>query len=51
MKQQATDPFLAIGDPNRREFHEILQWIDYFDQFWHTRLKKLEELLNKKTKK
>jgi DNA-binding transcriptional ArsR family regulator len=107
MKQQVTDPFQAIGDPNRRfmlrllskesltinslaqhfdmtrpavskhikilygagfitiqdmgrerhcslnqkGFHELQQWIDYFDQFWQTRLKKLEDLLNKKTKK
>lgn len=107
MKLQATDPFQAIGDPNRRfmlrllskesltinslaqhfemtrpavskhvkilysagfitirdlgreryctlnqkGFHELQSWIDYFDQFWQTRLKKLEDLLNKKIKK
>ena len=107
MKLRATDPFQAIGDPNRRfmlkllsresltinslaqhfdmtrpavskhvkilygagfitirdlgreryctlnqkGFYELQQWIDYFDQFWLTRLKKLEDLINKKTKK
>jgi DNA-binding transcriptional ArsR family regulator len=107
MKQQVTDPFQAIGDPNRRlmlrllskesltinslaqhfemtrpavskhvkilytagfitiqdlgrerhctlnqkGFQELQHWIDYFDQFWQTRLKKLEDLLNKRTKK
>jgi len=36
---------------NQKGFHELQSWIDYFDQFWQTRLKKLEDLLNKKTKK
>jgi len=26
-------------------------WIDYFDQFWTGRLKKLEDLFNEKQKK
>jgi DNA-binding transcriptional ArsR family regulator len=107
LKQKNTDPFQAIGDPNRRlmlrllskesltinalaqnfdmtrpavskhikilftagfisiqdvgrerhcklnqkGFHDLQQWIDYFDQFWQTKLIKLEDLLNKKSKK
>ena len=110
MKQpivNATDPFQAIGDPNRRQmlhllsaesltinalaenfdmtrpavskhikilygagfisiedigrerhcrlnqkgFRELQQWISYFDQFWQTRLKKLDDLINKQIKK
>jgi DNA-binding transcriptional ArsR family regulator len=110
MKQpiiNVTDPFLAIGDPNRRQmlhllsresltinalaenfdmsrpavskhikilygagfisiedigrerhcrlnqkgFRELQQWINYFDQFWQTRLKKLDDLINKQIKK
>lgn len=107
MKQPVTDPFQAIGDPNRRMmlrllskesltinslagnfdmtrpavskhikilyragfitiqdigrerhcklnqkgFDEVQQWIQYFDQFWIGKLKKLEDLLNKKHKK
>jgi DNA-binding transcriptional ArsR family regulator len=104
MKEQLSDPFQAIADPNRRQilqllskdsltintlaenfemsrpavskhikilhtagfitiedigrerycilrqegFNELQQWIDYFDKFWLTKLKKLEDLLNKK---
>jgi len=110
MKQpiiNVTDPFQAIGDPNRRQmlhllsresltinalaenfdmtrpavskhikilygagfisiedigrvrhcrlsqkgFRDLQQWINYFDQFWHTRLKKLDDLINKQIKK
>lgn len=107
MKQQAIDPFQAVGDPNRRlmlkllskesltinaladnfdmtrpavskhikilytagfitiedigrerhcmlkqsGFKQLQQWIDYFDQFWAVKLKKLEDLLNEKAKK
>ena len=107
MKQQAIDPFQAVGDPNRRHmlrllskesltinalaenfdmtrpavskhvkilysagfisiedigrerhcmlkqsgFKQLQQWIDYFDQFWAVKLKKLEDLLNEKAKK
>jgi DNA-binding transcriptional ArsR family regulator len=36
---------------NQKGFHELQQWIDYFDQFWQTKLQKLEDLLNKKSKK
>jgi len=107
MKQQAIDPFQAVGDPNRRQmlrllsresltinalaenfdmtrpavskhikilytagfisiedigrerhcmlkqsgFKQLQQWIDYFDQFWAVKLKKLEDMLSEKTKK
>jgi DNA-binding transcriptional ArsR family regulator len=107
MKQQAIDPFQAVGDPSRRQmlkllskesltinalaenfdmtrpavskhikilytagfitiedigrerhcmlkqsgFKHLQQWIDYFDQFWAVKLKKLEDLLNEKAKK
>jgi DNA-binding transcriptional ArsR family regulator len=29
-------------------FDELEEWIDYFDKFWLSKLKKLEMLLNKK---
>jgi len=29
-------------------FDELQEWIDYFDKFWLSKLKKLEMLLNKK---
>lgn len=29
-------------------FNELQEWIDYFDEFWLSKLKKLETLLNKK---
>jgi len=32
-------------------FNELRQWIDYFDKFWVSKLKKLEILLNKKSRK
>lgn len=32
-------------------FNELQKWIDYFDHFWITKLKKLETLLNNKNKK
>jgi DNA-binding transcriptional ArsR family regulator len=107
MKQQAIDPFQAVGDPSRRQmlkllskesltinalaenfdmtrpavskhvkilytagfisiedigrerhcmlkqsgFKQLQQWIDYFDQFWAVKLRKLEDLLNEKAKK
>ncbi|HVI48628.1 MAG TPA: metalloregulator ArsR/SmtB family transcription factor [Chitinophaga sp.] len=53
--------FIAINDNGRERhctlkqdgFHALQEWIDYFDKFWHTKLKKLESLLNQtaKTKK
>lgn len=32
-------------------FNELQEWINYFDNFWNSKLKKLETLLNKKSKK
>ena len=29
-------------------FNELQEWINYFDNFWNTKLKKLEKLLNDK---
>ncbi len=29
-------------------FRELQRWIDYFDQFWATKLKNLETVLNKR---
>jgi DNA-binding transcriptional ArsR family regulator len=51
--------FIAIEDIGRERhcilnqngFRELRQWIDYFDNFWQTKLKKLEYLLNEKSKK
>ena len=36
---------------NGEGFHELQQWIDFFDSFWKSRLKKLEALLHEKSKK
>ena len=35
---------------NQAGFHEVQDFITYFDKFWATRLKKLETLLNNKAK-
>jgi DNA-binding transcriptional ArsR family regulator len=48
--------FISIQDIGRERyctlkkdgFEELQSWISYFDQFWTTKLKKLENLLNKK---
>ena len=32
-------------------FDELQEWIDYFDSFWKSKLKKLEMLLNEKAGK
>ena len=29
-------------------FDELQEWIDFFDKFWHSKLKKLETILSKK---
>src|SRR5882757_5634790 len=50
--------FISIQDIGRERhcilkqdgFNELQNWINYFDKFWNTKLKKLEDLLNKKTK-
>ena len=51
--------FISIQDIGRERycllrqdgFNEIQDWINYFDKFWITKLKKLETLLNNKTSK
>ncbi len=48
--------FISIKDIGRERyctlkqdgFNELQNWISYFDQFWTSKLKKLETLLNKK---
>lgn len=32
-------------------FNELQQWINFFDKFWNTKLKKLETLLRQKSQK
>jgi DNA-binding transcriptional ArsR family regulator len=51
--------FISIQDIGRERycilkqdvFNELQEWIDYFDTFWNTKLKKLEALLNTKMNK
>jgi len=48
--------FISIQDIGRERyctlkqdgFNELQQWISYFDEFWKSKLKKLETLLNNK---
>ena len=50
--------FISIKDIGRERhctlkqdgFNELQQFIDYFDKFWTVKLKKLEMLLNNKSK-
>ncbi len=50
--------FISIQDKGRERhctlkqdgFNELQQWIDYFDKFWLNKLKKLETLINQKSK-
>jgi DNA-binding transcriptional ArsR family regulator len=35
---------------NQAGFNEIQQWIDFYQDFWKSKLKKLEDLLDKKAK-
>ncbi len=35
----------------QKGFEELQSWINYFDDFWNKRLKKLETLLDKKANK
>ena len=50
--------FVSIQDIGRERycvlkkegFNELQGWINYFDKFWLTKLKKLEEILNNKLK-
>lgn len=49
--------FISIQNINRERycilkqdgFNELQEWIDYFDNFWSSKLKTLEILLNKKS--
>ena len=51
--------FISIQDIGRERhcmlkkdgFNELQEWINYFDKFWATKLKKLESLLQQKTNK
>ena len=36
---------------NQEGFDDLQEWIDYFDTFWKSKLKKLEMLLNEKAGK
>jgi len=48
--------FISIQDVGRERyctlkkdgFAELQDWISYFDKFWTSKLKKLEDLMNKK---
>lgn len=50
--------FISIEDIGRERycmlrqegFNELQEWIDYFDKFWASKLKKLETLLSNKSK-
>ena len=54
-----TAGFISIQDIGRERycmlkqdgFNDLQKWINFFDKFWDTKLKKLEILLNKKLKK
>ncbi|AYB33489.1 ArsR/SmtB family transcription factor [Chryseolinea soli] len=49
--------FISIQDIGRERhctlkpdgFHHLQEWIDYFDKFWVSKLKKLETLLHNKS--
>jgi DNA-binding transcriptional ArsR family regulator len=59
IKILSTSGFIAIEDIGRERycvlkqdgFVELQHWLQYFDKFWGSKLKKLETLLNKKTKR
>ncbi|OIR00748.1 bacterial regulatory protein, arsR family [mine drainage metagenome] len=50
--------FISITDIGRERhcmlkqdgFNELQEWIHFFDKFWATKLKKLEMILNNKSK-
>lgn len=50
--------FISIEDVGRERrcalkqdgFKELQKWLEYFDAFWGSKLKKLENLLNEKSK-
>jgi DNA-binding transcriptional ArsR family regulator len=51
--------FIYITDQGRERYCElssegfdrVREWVAYYEQFWHKKLKNLEKLLNKKHKK
>jgi len=51
--------FISIEDIGRERhcklnpygFSQLQKWISFYDKFWHSKLTKLESLLNEKTKK
>jgi DNA-binding transcriptional ArsR family regulator len=51
--------FISITDIGRERycmlrqdgFNELREWIEYYDKFWTTKLKKLETILNNKAAK
>lgn len=51
--------FITIEDKGRERycnlnkdgFNELHEWLNYYDNFWKLKLKKLENLLNEKAKK
>jgi DNA-binding transcriptional ArsR family regulator len=53
-----TSGFISIQDIGRERycmlkqdgFNELQGWIDYFDKFWITKLNKLQDILNSKSK-
>src|SRR5450432_3085014 len=59
IKALHTAGFISIQDIGRERhcilkengFMELQKWIDYFDKFWLSKLKKLETLLNNKLNK
>lgn len=58
VKVMHTAGFISIKDIGRERyctlkqdgFHELQEFISYFDKFWVSKLKKLETLLNEKSK-
>lgn len=58
IKVLETAGFISIQDIGRERycvlkqegFDNLQQWINYFDKFWSTKLKKLETILNNKIK-
>lgn len=59
IKVLQTAGFISIVDIGRERhctlkqegFAELQQWIDFFDHFWNSKLKRLEKLLNEKKTK
>jgi hypothetical protein len=39
------------ASPERNDFKGLQKWLEYFDTFWGGKMKKLEKLLNDKSKK